>query len=463
MRTRTVRINEIEITNFKNVKYGKITFKKNDNRNEASILGLYGQNGSGKTALVDAIMLLKYALTGQTIPQKYTDYINVESNFSMLRFNFLANNISTGVFYDIIYEFKIRKEQDDNWQNIATVETEKAVIYDEILSASYEINDKKCRMSEIINTSVKDVFEPKTKYLKLVGGDQEITTKLLVAKRLAYLTSRSFVFSKELLTIVNEKCTDAIYRDFIKMLVEYGNYELFVVSTRNTGLITMNALPLPFRYERENQGVVGNIMLSLDEAFTIPKNVFEIIEKLIPNMNLVLKQIIPGLTISMYNFGDQALENGSIGCRVQFMSKKNSKEIPLRYESDGIKKIVSILQLLIVVYNNDSITVAIDELDAGIFEYLLGEILRIISEKGKGQLIFTSHNLRPLETLNKDFIVFTTTNPKNRYIRMVNVKGNNNLRDFYYRDIVLGEQNEMVYEPTNNHEIALAFREASNI
>ena len=48
----------------------------------------------------------------------------------------------------------------------------------------------------------------------------------------------------------------------------------------------------------------------------------------------------------------------------------------------------------------------------GVFEYLLGEMLNIISEKGKGQLIFTSHNLRPLETIDKGFIAFTTTNPK---------------------------------------------------
>ena len=135
----------------------------------------------------------------------------------------------------------------------------------------------------------------------------------------------------------------------------------------------------------------------------------------------------------------------------------------MRYESEGLKKIVSILQLLIVVYNNDSITVAIDELDSGIFEYLLGEILRIISEKGKGQLIFTSHNLRPLETIDKGFVAFTTTNVNNRYIRFSNVKTNNNLRDFYYRDIMLGEQDEPVYETTNNYEIALAFREAGDI
>ena len=42
---------------------------------------------------------------------------------------------------------------------------------------------------------------------------------------------------------------------------------------------------------------------------------------------------------------------------------------------------------------------------------------------------------------------------------MSNVKTSHNLRDFYYRDIILGEQSEPVYEPTNNSEIALAFRE----
>lgn len=168
------------------------------------------------------------------------------------------------------------------------------------------------------------------------------------------------------------------------------------------------------------------------------------------------------LTIGLKESGTQVLKNGKDGVRIQLMSHKNNKEIPLKYESEGIKKIISILQLLIVIYNQSSITVAIDELDAGVFEYLLGEILRIISEKGKGQLIFTSHNLRPLETLDRGFIAFTTTNPSKRYMRMTNLK-DNNLRDFYFRDIVLGEQSEEVYEPTNNAEIALAFREAGEI
>ena len=68
-----------------------------------------------------------------------------------------------------------------------------------------------------------------------------------------------------------------------------------------------------------------------------------------------------------------------------------------------------------------------------------------------------------LITALESFIAFTTTNPDNRYIRFTNIKTNNNLRDFYYRDIVLGEQNEPVYEPTNNYEIAIAFREAGEL
>lgn len=463
MKKGNVRIEKIEIENFKNIKKGQITLKNNRKNYKSSILGIYGQNGSGKTALIDAIMLLKYALCGQAVPPQYADYIHVEEECAKLRFDLSVDVPESGISYNVVYEFKLRKELNDNTQNVSETENTKAVIFDEILSCSYVREDEKCRMANLINTSSKEVFIPRNKYQELVGKDKAVATDLEVAKRLAATTSRSFIFSRELLTVIRKNCKQLIYNDLLKMLVQYGNFELFVINTQNNGLITMNALPLVFKYETENAGAVGNIMLPLDEAETIPKEAAELIEKIIPNMNMVLSQIVPDLTISMYNFGPQVLKNGNIGCRVQLMSKKNSKEIPLRYESEGIKKIVSILQLLIVVYNEPSITVAIDELDAGVFEYLLGELLRIISEKGKGQLIFTSHNLRPLETLDRGFIAFTTTNPENRYLRMTNVKENNNLRDFYYRDIVLGEQKEAVYEPTNNYEIALAFREAGEM
>lgn len=467
MNNAIVRIMDITIKNFKNVVDGTISFENTRKNYKASILGLYGQNGSGKTAMIDAIALLKLALSGLKIPIKYADFINVDAEFAQIKYTLKVLNTKANNQYDVTYEFKLKKELDETTQNVNAPDNNdekfRTVIYDEILSCSYEDAETRKILKPLIDTSVDSdlAFEPKTKYELLIGKDKKVGNDVYAFKTIAAHTSRSFIFSRELLNVIRKNTPlDEKYHYLIEALVYYGNYGLFVFNTTNTGLISLNALPLAFRIEDKNSGAIGNLMIKLEGATSIPQEAVQVVKKVIDNMNVVLQQIIPGLTIGVREGATDILPNNKVGAKIYLVSKKNNKEIPLKYESEGIKKIVSILQLLIVVYNKPHITVAIDELDSGVFEYLLGELLRIISEKGKGQLIFTSHNLRPLETLDKGFVAFTTTNPSNRYIRFSNVKPNNNLRDFYYRDIILGEQSEIVYEHTNNYEIALAFREA---
>jgi hypothetical protein len=55
-----------------------------------------------------------------------------------------------------------------------------------------------------------------------------------------------------------------------------------------------------------------------------------------------------------------------------------------------------------------------ERLDAVVFEYLLGELTSIVSEHGKGQLIFTSHNLHQLETIDRGFIALTSVERNSR-------------------------------------------------
>ena len=50
MKQNTVRLVAMEINNIKNVKHGKIELSKSK---KGSLLGIYGQNGSGKTVVVD--------------------------------------------------------------------------------------------------------------------------------------------------------------------------------------------------------------------------------------------------------------------------------------------------------------------------------------------------------------------------------------------------------------------------
>ena len=474
MKDTTVRLTQISIENFKNVSYGILDLANNRKNYKANILGLYGQNGSGKTALIDAIQLLKFALMGRSIPAVFAEYINIDAPFARFAFYF---DVKKGIdSFQLKYEFSVRKALDSSAQNMSQEEDAptarektRVEVFDEILSCSFAGEGKRDRIGPIIKTDTDSVFAPAPKYQLLVGKGKKAKTDLLVAKQLALTTSRSFVFSGELLNAIRanksaEESVDySVYTSLLEALVYFGNFELFVINTTNSGLISLNAQPLVFKYEAANSNAIGSLMLPLEQPVTIPKKAVEVVRRIIGSMNVVLEQIVPGLTVSLKELGAQLLPDGKTGLRIQLMSHKNGKEIPLCYESEGIKKIISILQLLIVIYNQASITVAIDELDSGVFEYLLGELLRIISEKGKGQLIFTSHNLRPLETLDNGFIAFTTTNPDNRYIRFTNVKGTNNLRDFYFRDIVLGEQSEEVYDPTNNAEIALAFREAGEV
>lgn len=468
MNDAVVRIESIELRNFKNVEYGHLDFVDSKKGLQASILGVYGQNGSGKTALIDALDLLKLSLTGRTVPSRFGDYINVGSEHATLKYGFQIHCKGKNYTCHAFYEISLRRELDKaehNTDQLSCEENYKVVLFDEVLSCSYECDGKKVRLSPVIDTRTPNddvLFLPAKKSQVIIGKDKETFTSLLVAKRLARATSRSYIFSRELLNVIRHNCQDNAYHLLIESLVLFGNYQLFVINTTNTGLISLNALPLTFNLAESGKAAIGNILINLNAPSVILENELDIVRKVISRMNVVLQQLIPGLTISVKDMGAQLFSNGTPGHRIQLMSNKNSKEIPLQYESEGIKKLVSVLQLLIVVYNHPSITVAIDELDSGVFEYLLGEILRILAEKGKGQLIFTSHNLRPLETLDKCFIAFTTTNPKKRYIRMSNVKATNNLRDFYYRDIVLGEQSESMYELTNNSEIAMAFREAGD-
>jgi AAA15 family ATPase/GTPase len=457
-----VRLESITISNYKNVENGTLIFREPKGKSKASILGLYGQNGSGKTAVIEAISLLQYVLRGFTVPTIFADYVNVDADHAELTFRFSITNTYRDVDYHAVYQFCIRKDEAEPSGTEKEGEKRfKATIFNEVLSLGYQGEDEKQKLMPAIDTRESGVpFAPKSKLDLLTGKDRAEKTKLTIEREVARITARSFIFSNLLLDLAKRNAKNEHVGFVLHRLAFFGRCELFVFDSVSCGLINMDDLPLFFRIDGEKYQAGGAMPLSLDEPADVSERQYEIIQRVIGNMNIVLEQLIPGLTIEPKYLGACLLEDNSTGCRVQLVSNRRGRRLPLRFESEGIKKIIAILQLLIVVFNRESITVAIDELDAGVFEYLLGELLRIISEKGKGQLIFTSHNLRPLETLDKNFVAFTTTNPSNRYIKLTNVKTNHNLRDFYYRDIILGEQEDPVYEGTNNYEITMAFREA---
>lgn len=80
-----IRLWGMEISNIKNVIHGEIEMPQNK---KGSILGIYGANGSGKTVVVDCMVLLKYLLSGRQIPSNFYYYINEASNTSSVKYRF---------------------------------------------------------------------------------------------------------------------------------------------------------------------------------------------------------------------------------------------------------------------------------------------------------------------------------------------------------------------------------------
>ncbi len=452
-----VRISEIELKGFKNTQYGRIVMPSAGNKDfvskTADILGIYGQNGSGKTAVIEAMEFVQVLLTGQPLSRETVHFISKESETCTITVKFIIQADGRKAMAE--YSVQLKRISKDEFE-----------ISREILCAAAWKGEKFESKKTVIDYDLHSegaIFTPKYRLEDLMRESDENKVNLSVAKRIARKDLVSFIFGPESRSVFLSAADGASedYAYIIESLYQYAGMNLFVISNAHSGAISMNfMIPFAFRLDLGERIAKGDLLIRLDEPSVISKEHFKLAKQIIHEMNVVLDTIIPGLSIGIYDFGEQLLERGETGHRVELISKRGEIIIPLKYESEGIIKIISVLNALMCVYNNSSMCLIIDELDSGVYEYLLGELLSVFEKGAKGQLIFTSHNLRALEMLNKNSIVFSTTNPSNRYIRLQNIKSNHNLRDMYLRSIILGGQKEAIYEETDSVEIGRAFRRA---
>ena len=461
-----VRITKITLQNFKNVVSGTIDLRGDADMNKASVLGVYGPNGSGKTTVIDAVHILRYALCGKKIPAEDADYINANAETARLTFDFAVQN-SCGK-YHASYAFSLcleaAEEQPSVYENMENRGEQRIRIFDEELRCSFESDTAKTRMATLIDASIDPTFGPRSQYKLLVGTDKKTASEVMIAKRMTAMTSISFIFSKEMLEVLGrtgQQKSDvddaARYIALINDLVSYGRSELLIVNPSDR-IPECGLRPLVFRYAEENTVV----LVRLDAHTIIHAGAGDIVRKGVADLNKVLQQLMPGLSLHVNSHGRTLRQNGTEGEQIELATLRNGVTIPLKRETVGIKKLVSMLQLLITIYNDPSVTVAIDNADAFIDEHLLGEILRVIADRGHGQLFFTSHDLRPLETLGEKSAVFTTVDPEKRYMRLSIGKDSASLRDTYYRRLLSKNSTEVLADPIHNDEIAAALAEAAS-
>lgn len=463
-----VRLQKVSLHNIKNVVGGSISFpskEKPESLNDhADVLGVYGQNGSGKTALIESLRILKAMLSGLPIQGAVANDIRQGQENPSMSFDFEFLVYLGEERYTVIYSFSLKEGPKSPLNQQKTVK----VVFERLKVKKLHV--LKDNLTTIFDTDLsaeeaqKIAFKPGVSLETISKGKaRSLTQDLLFARHDASEAGQSFIFSSKAIGIFQNSEIDSDYLSIILSLRRYGNTDLLVLNTEECNQFFM---VVNLRVKNEEKTEAGLIPVGF-ETNQLPLAIFDDLQKWLPSVNTILGSLVPGVQIGIENVFPVTImdTNGSPiqGKQFQMVSIRNDVRIPLQYESGGIRKIVACLGALIAAYNNESVLAVVDEFDSGVFEYLLGEIVSVFSDSGMGQFLFTSHNLRPLEVLGNHGIYLTTTDENDRYVEYPYTKDTINFRSKYLRDIKLDSElttngnTREYYSSTSEDDIRHAF------
>lgn len=176
MKRPIVRLSSLQLTNIKNVKNGTIYMPNTVNKilsaDKAEILGIYGQNGSGKTAIVVALYFLQKVMVGADLDQSLEDYMTIDSDTAEIFADF--NIFMDGIVFEIGYTLSLSREEKE------------IVINREILrSAKNEngIRTNKTIFMDYQRDQTDVIFKPQKRLDEILEANKEIKTDLIVARK----------------------------------------------------------------------------------------------------------------------------------------------------------------------------------------------------------------------------------------------------------------------------------------
>ncbi len=420
----------VKAKNFKSLK--DIEFNLNKTKTKTNqFISIYGENGSGKTNIVELFKLLQQSTMSRAtdiamnkmpkefwkIQEEMSDQLPTEIrqifqlSFNLKEYRMLDEEEPT----EIEYGFKINDNDGFYYIKFDDEIIEEKLYYMAGKQRAYlfQINKEN---NKIIKNLNKNIFINEKYNEELIDGIDKYWGKYTFLSLLSFEAiekNKDYIdnnISKNIMEVIDKIWSMTVHVDkgALKIIPD-GFVKVRKLNNIQKGIVKKDKLPEIKKYEN-----VLNIFFT--QAYADIKEVkYKINEK------------EDRIHYELYFYK-------MIGGQV--------KSIPSKLESDGTRRILNQFDTIIGSLLGE--TVIIDEIDNGIHDVLMKNIIMSIKDEITGQLIITTHNTLLLEILPKEYIYILSTDYNgNKTINSIKEYGikiqkNNNARDLYFKGVFGG-------------------------
>ncbi len=386
----------ISVSGIKNIKeevrldFYKKTVDKDFNPDRYRIKAIYGENGSGKSAIITSVkifqdLLIKNNYLNESKNQAFLDEM-VNKSTKSFRFSLEFLVASSGS--KTVYNYSVHIKRSDK--------------------GLYEIYSEELKVKNggYVNNNYKTIFKSRDGELLYVLCTEK-QKEFLEKKSSNLLLTHSFIYiymvnlEKDFMELYKETIDQELFIHVIACMTltllitvylgEEDQHELYFLRKllRGNGLDTKALQEEIFEYSG-----IANIFFNVNDKI-VEKKYFEKYRNKVNQLTQFIK-IFKHDLISIDIDKKENGENYECDLNLNYGSYSINKE----FESTGIKKLIRLYDCFEAASTTG--IVFVDEMDSNLNDVYLCKLIKYFMYYGKGQLCFTTHNLDPMTILKEN-------------------------------------------------------------